>query len=39
MKLKSFFSVAALGLIVACSSSNKPEQKSNLTYGSVKNLS
>lgn len=36
MKLKSFFSVAALGLIVACSSSNKPEQKSNLTYGSVK---
>ncbi len=36
MKLKSFFSVAALGLIVSCSSSNKPEQKSNLTYGSVK---
>ena len=36
MKLKSFFSVAALGLIVACSSSNKPEQKSNLTFGTVK---
>jgi hypothetical protein len=36
MKLKSFFSVAIFGLMVACSSSNKPEQKSNLTYGSVK---
>jgi hypothetical protein len=36
MKLKSIFKVAAFGLVVACSSTHKPEQKSNLTYGSVK---
>ena len=36
MNLKSCFGVAVLGFFVACSSSNKPEQKSNLTYGSVK---
>ena len=34
--VSSYLTVAALGLVVDCSSSNRPEQKSNLTYGAVK---
>lgn len=36
MNFKSLMSSIAIALVVACSSSHQPVQKSNLTYGTVK---